>query len=110
MAGRAGLNGWPCRGKAWHSWLVRMTDRLSQPQRIVVVVALGVALGAAGLYIVNLGTTAGSGGGWYAYAPLSGSVYPPHTGLAGWARLLIAAALTGLWALVSIRVLRPPSR
>ncbi len=82
---------------------MRMTDRLSQPQRIVVVIALGMALGAAGTYLVNRGNTFGDG--WYGYAPLSETVYPP--GLHGWLRLLIWLALIGLWALVSIRVLRP---
>lgn len=83
---------------------MRLTDRLSQPQRIVVVIALGVACGATGMYLVNLGSTVS---GWYAYAPLSQAVYPPHTGLAGWLRLIIWLALVVLWALVSIRVLRP---
>ena len=83
---------------------MRLTDRLSQPQRIVVVIALGVACGAAGMYLVNLGSTVS---GWYAYAPLSQAVYPPHTGPAGWLRLIIWLALAALWALVSIRVLHP---
>jgi hypothetical protein len=52
----------------WQSWRMRLTDRLSQPQRIVVVVALGVACGTAGIYLVNLGSTVSFG--WYAYAPL----------------------------------------
>ena len=71
----------------------------------MVVIALGMAFGAAGIYLVNLGNTAGFG--WYAYTPLSQAVYPPRTGLAEWLRLLIWLALIGLWALVSIRVLRP---
>ena len=64
-----------------------------------------MALGAAGIYLVNLRNTAGFG--WYAYAPLSSSAYTPRTGLAGWLRLIIWLALIGLWALVSVRVLRP---
>ena len=83
---------------------MRMTGRLTQPQRIVVVIALGVACGTAGIYLVNLGSTAISG--WYAYTPISQADYP-HTGLAGWLRLIIWLALTGLWALASIQVLRP---
>lgn len=74
-------------------------------QRIVVVIALGMALGAAGSYLVNLGSAARSG--WYAYAPLTQSLYPPRTGLAGWLRLIIWLALIGLWAAVSVRLLRP---
>ena len=83
---------------------MRLTDRLSQPQRIVVVIALGVACVAAGMYLVNLGSSVS---GWYAYAPLSQAIYPPHAGLAGWLRLLVWLALAVLWALVSIWVLRP---
>jgi hypothetical protein len=84
---------------------MRLTDRLSQPQRIVIVIALGVACGAAGSYLVSLRNTVS--GGWYAYAPISPASYPPHTGLAGWLRLIVWLALAGLWALVSIWVLRP---
>ena len=83
---------------------MRSIDRLSQPQKIVIVLALGMAFGAAGTYLVGLGNT--SAFGWYAYAPLSQAVYPA-TGLHGWARLLIWLALIALWALLSVRVLRP---
>ena len=83
---------------------MRSIDRLSQPQKIVIVLALGMAFGAAGTYLVGLGNT--SAFGWYAYAPLSQVAYPA-TGLHGWARLLIWLALIALWALLSVRVLRP---
>jgi hypothetical protein len=95
----------PFSPQACQNWRMRLTDRLNQSQRIVVVIALGMALGAAGIYLLNLGNTARLG--WYAYAPLSQSVSAPHTGLAGWLRLIIWLVLIGLWALVSIRVLRP---
>jgi hypothetical protein len=85
---------------------MRLTDRLSQPQRIVIVIALGVAFAAAGAYLVNLGGNAVSFG-WYAYAPLTQSADLPHSGLPGWVRLIIWLALTGLWALASLWVLRP---
>ena len=49
------------------------------------------------MYLVNLGSTVS---GWYAYAPLSQAVYPPHTGLAGWLRLIIWLALAARGALV----------
>jgi hypothetical protein len=64
----------PCTPQFWQSWPVRLTDRLSQPQKIVVVLALGMAFGAAGTYLVGLGNT--SAFGWYAYAPLSQAAYP----------------------------------
>jgi heme/copper-type cytochrome/quinol oxidase subunit 1 len=84
---------------------MRFTDRLSRPQKIVVVIALGMAFGAAGIYLASLGNAAGFG--WYAYAPLSAPIYQPHAGLPGWLRLIIWLALIGLWALGSVRVLRP---
>jgi heme/copper-type cytochrome/quinol oxidase subunit 1 len=84
---------------------MRLTDRLGKAQRIVVVIALGMAFGAVGSYLVNLGNTVRSG--WYAYAPLTQAVYPPRTGLAGWLRLIIWLVLIGLWAVVSVRLLQP---
>lgn len=57
---------------------MRWSDRLGKAQRIVVVIALGLALGVVGSYLVNLGNTVRAG--WYAYAPLSQAVYPPRTG------------------------------
>lgn len=84
---------------------MRLTDRLSQPQRIVVVIALGMAFGAVGIYLADLGNTVGFG--WYAYSPLSQQFYATHTGLGGWLRLIVLLALIVLWALVSVRILRP---
>ena len=95
----------PFRLRTWQGLLVRWSDRLGKAQRIVVVIALGLALGAAGSYLVNLGNTARAG--WYAYAPLSQAVYPPRTGLAGWLRLIVWLVLIVLWAVVSVRLLRP---
>ena len=86
---------------------MRLTDQLSLPQRIVIVIALGTACGAAGSYLSSLGNTTAFG--WYAYAPLSPSVYAPHTRLAGWLLLIIWLALIALWALVSVWLLRPSS-
>jgi heme/copper-type cytochrome/quinol oxidase subunit 1 len=84
---------------------MRLTDRLSQPQRIVVVVALGIAFAVTGAYIASLGNMAPTG--WYAYAPVSPQGYGPRTGLAGWLRLVVVLALVVLWAAVSILILRP---
>ena len=78
-------------------------DRLSTAQRVVVVVALGLALGIVASYLAGLGTRVG----WYAYAPLSGQVLqPPGRGEPGWLRLIIWLAAIGLWAFASVRVLR----
>lgn len=43
---------------------MRLSDRLGKAQRIVVVIAFGLALGAVGSYLVNLGNTLRAG--WYA--------------------------------------------
>jgi hypothetical protein len=84
---------------------MRLIDRLGLAQKIVVVVALGLAFGVLGSYLGSLGNMVW--GGWYAYAPLTQSLSPPRTGLAPWLRLLIWLALIGLWAVTSARVLRP---
>jgi heme/copper-type cytochrome/quinol oxidase subunit 1 len=85
---------------------MRLTDRLSLPQRIVLVVALAAAVLLVGFYVASLG--AGTAAfGWYAYAPLRSTPNYPHTGLAGWLRLVIWLALTAFWALASAWLLRP---
>jgi len=70
-----------------------------------VVVALGLALAAVGRYLVSLG--GGLRFGWYAYSPFTSSPVAPGTGLPAWLQLIIWLALIGLWALASVRVLRP---
>jgi len=82
-------------------------DGLSRAQRVVVVVAVGLALGVIGAYLVSLGS--GIRFAWYAYSPLTATLQAPSTGLPEWLRLIIWLALIGVWALASIRVLRPPS-
>jgi hypothetical protein len=84
-----------------------LIDELSKAQRVVIVIALGLALGAIGAYLAGLGS--GTVSGWYAYSPLTTTLRPPGTGLAAWLRLIIWLALIGLWALAAIRVLRPPA-
>jgi hypothetical protein len=87
-----------------------LTDRLSQPQKVVIVIALALALAAAGAYVLGFGNA--TAGGWYASAPIGQGSFSGagflwwHAGLRGWQRLLIWLALIGLWALVSARVLR----
>jgi heme/copper-type cytochrome/quinol oxidase subunit 1 len=78
-------------------------DKLDKAQRVVVVVALGVAFLAVGSYLLSLGQ-AGTAFGWTGYAPLTAP-----TGRPAWLQLIVWLALTCLWAVVSIRVLRPSS-
>jgi heme/copper-type cytochrome/quinol oxidase subunit 1 len=83
---------------------VLLIDGLNTAQRVVIVVAIGVAFAAVGIYLASLGSPRF---GWYAYSPLAPGVGPPGTGLPGWLRLIIWLGLTGIWALVSLVVLRP---
>ncbi|HEX9519281.1 MAG TPA: hypothetical protein VF940_24275, partial [Streptosporangiaceae bacterium] len=91
-------------GRVRHMHLI---DRLSKAQRVVVVVALGLALAAVGRYLVSLGGGLGFGHCWY--SPLTSSPVALGTGLPAWLRLIIWLALIGLWVLASVRVLRPSS-
>jgi hypothetical protein len=86
---------------------MRWIDMLNKSQRVVVVIAFGLALETLGSYVVELGS--GLASGWYAYSPLSSSALFAPTGLHGWLRLIIWLVLIGAWALGSIRVLRPSS-
>ena len=80
---------------------MRRIDKLDKAQRVVVVVALGAAFLALGSYLLSLGQPGMFG--WTGYAPLSA----PSVGRPGWVNLLVWLALTCLWAVVSIRLLRP---
>jgi hypothetical protein len=85
---------------------MRFIDGLSKAQRVVVVIGLGLALGAVGSYLISLGS--GLPRGWTGYAPLQ-VLLVPGTGMAPWLRLIIWLALIALWALASITLLRPPN-
>jgi len=91
------------RGECETICRMRRIDALSRAQRVVVVVALGLALWFVGSYLVSLGSIVG----WYSYSPITGAPY--GRGLHGWLRLIIWLVLTGVWALASVRVLRPAS-
>ena len=78
-------------------------DRLSAAQRVVVIIALGLALAIVASYVASLGTRAG----WYAYAPLTGQAFSPAGfGEPGWLRVIIWLAAISLWAAASATVLR----
>lgn len=81
---------------------MRRIDKLDKAQLVVVVVALGAAFLALGSYLLSLGQP-GIAFGWTGYAPLSA----PSVGRPGWVNLIVWLALSCLWAVVSIRLLRP---
>jgi hypothetical protein len=73
--------------------------RLGRAERIVVVIALGVALDVFGQYFVPLTTFP------FASTP---SVVVPSFGPPGWFRVVVWFVLAGGWALGSIAILRAP--
>jgi hypothetical protein len=81
---------------------VRLIDGLNTAQRVVIVVAIGIALVAIGIYVTNRGST--SPGLHY----ISTSLIGPGMGPPCWLRLIIWLVLDGIWAVASIVVLRPP--
>ena len=85
--------------------LMRRIDTLSKAQRIVVVVALGLALEVLGSYLGTLGSGAEYGGG---FSPFGLTLEPSlPVALKPWLRLIIWLVLISVWALASVRVLRP---
>jgi heme/copper-type cytochrome/quinol oxidase subunit 1 len=87
---------------------MRWIDGLSKAQRVVVVIAFGLVLWAVGSYLVSLGQGEVAVG-WYAYSPLTSGPNIPGRGLHPWVRVIIWLVLIGVWALASVRVLRPSS-
>jgi membrane protein implicated in regulation of membrane protease activity len=83
---------------------VHWIDKLSKAQRVVVVIAVGVACLVLGMYLPGLGQR-GFAYGWTGYAPFTA----PSLGWPAWLELIVWLALTCLWAAVSIRVLRSSS-
>lgn len=83
---------------------MRRIDELSKAQRVVVVIGLGLALGALGSYLVSLG----SSGFVFTPVPIS-ELSGPGIGLHPWLRLIIWLVLIAVWALASVRALRPSS-
>jgi len=74
-------------------------------ERIVLVVALGVALEALGSFLGGMGTATG----WVAYAPLSQATLIGPGGPHPWVRFFIWLVLTTVWAIASIVILRAPT-
>lgn len=85
---------------------MRLIDGLNTAQRVVIVVAIGIALAVAGRYLVSLG--GGFHVGWTGYPVLPARIGAYGTGLPRWLRLIVWLVLTGIWAVASVVVLRSP--
>ncbi len=88
-----------------HALAVNWLHRLGRAERIVLVVALGVALEALGSFLGGVGTATG----WVAYAPLSQATLVGPGGPHPWVRLFIWLVMTTVWAVASIVILRAPT-
>jgi hypothetical protein len=77
--------------------------RLNGPQRIIIVIGMGIALYLFGNWLI--GSWQGGSFGWVSYEPLSQATPPPEVILHPWVRLLIWLALTVVWAIVSLWML-----
>lgn len=88
-----------------HALAMNRLRRLGRAERIVLVVALGVALEAFGSFLSGVGSAAG----WVAYVPLSQATLIGPGGFHPWVRLFIWLVLTIVWAVASIAILRAPT-
>ena len=88
-------------------WAVRdfiPVRRLNVPQRIVIVVGLGLALLVFGDWAMTWGTHSADFG-WVGYAPLTNAIYAPGR-LHPWVRMVIWLVLIAVWMVASVFVLR----
>jgi heme/copper-type cytochrome/quinol oxidase subunit 1 len=83
-----------------------MRTRLDRPQRVVLVVGLGLASYVLGSWLTNLhsGFT-----GWTAYAPLQNNSFQLSNGeMHPWVRVVIWILFIVFWTLVSLWLLSRP--
>lgn len=74
-------------------------------QRTVVVVATGVALAVAAVTVNRL--LAGPAGGWFAYAPGTGPIFPDHDGVV-WREAAVWLVAIAAWAGLALWLYRRP--
>jgi len=86
---------------------LRLTDRLNKAQKVIVVIATGVALVAIGAFLANTGSVTPGPGHFIGQYP---SRFAPRPRPSRWLHLIIWLVLDGIWALTSIVVLRSPRR
>ncbi len=92
--------------------MIAVVRRLNAGQRVVVVVAWGIALVVIGDALLSWW----EGGpqpftGWVGYAPLTSTfVSPPHRILHPWVVAVYWLLVVVLWAVGSLAVMRTPSR
>lgn len=84
--------------------------RLNTAQRIVIVIALGIALFLFGQWLIGYWEFGSRDMGWVAYAPLGRSPFPTRILVHSWVVLLIRFLLIVAWMIFSIALLRPVAK
>lgn len=90
--------------------LFRWVDGLERGQRVVLVIAAGVAVAALASGTNGLVLDREPDGGWFAYAPNTGVEFSPERAADTW-RTFVWVAAASIWGAFSVRVLsarRPP--
>jgi len=83
--------------------------RMSHAQRVVIVIAAGLALYQFGTWCTTWGSRSFTG--WVAYAPMSNSQFTPYVGgFHPWVRMMIWLFLIVLWLAFSLIVLEATPR
>jgi hypothetical protein len=82
--------------------------RLNLAQRVVIVVALGVALFLFGQWLIGFWEFGSRYSGWVGYAPLGSASFQPRIMLHPWVVLAVWLILTAVWMFVSLFILRCP--
>jgi hypothetical protein len=92
------------RDTAWHALGVKLLARLNMAQRVIIVIAFGVALALFGYWVALHDVYAF---GWVSYTPMPTRIAKPR-GLTFGEIILVWLGLTIAWAVVSIIVLHRP--
>jgi hypothetical protein len=80
---------------------------LNVGQRVIIVVGIEISLYLLGQWAIGYWQFGSEGSsGWVAYAPLSAASTPPQVVLHPWVRLVIWLALTLVWVVSSVVLLR----
>ena len=79
-------------------------DEYNRAQRIVLVIALGLALAFIGFYIDGRNGSV-RGGGWFGYAPETSVMFSQRQRFSPLLSTIVWLGLVGVWALASLRLL-----
>jgi hypothetical protein len=92
------------RDRAWHALDVKLLARLNMAQRVIIVIAFGVALALFGYWVALHDVYAF---GWVSYSPMPTRVAKPR-GLTFGEIILVWLGLTIAWAVASTIVFHRP--